>query len=95
MIGQGQISWLWQSESLLGHYVVEVLARDFLVVGASPFKHLDELLLVHGLAELLSNSLDVVNVDESASIVVEQIEDLVDAGLNQIAKYLCLLVAKL
>ena len=45
-------------------------------------EHLDQLLLTHSLPQLLSHSLDVVNIDETGSIIVEQVEDLVDAALS-------------
>lgn len=84
-----------QSEGLLRHNVVEVLPGDLLVVGGCPLQHLNELILAHGLAQLLGHPLDVINVDVAGSVVVEQVEDLVDAVLRSVGLYLGLLVTQL
>ena len=67
------------SEGLLGHNVVEVLSGNVLAVGGGSLEHVLELLDAHGLSELLRDSLQVVEVDQTASVVIEEIENLIDS----------------
>ncbi len=70
------------SEGLLSHNIVEILARDLLVVGTGSLQHLDKLFLAHSFAKLLRHAFDIVNIDEAGAIVVEQVEYLVYAALR-------------
>jgi hypothetical protein len=71
-----------ESEGLLGHDVVEVLAGDLAAVGSSTLQHFLEFLDVHGLTELLGDAADVGGLDEASVVVVEEVEDLIDAVLR-------------
>ena len=79
---QKQIKNAPKSEGLFGHDVVEVLSTDFSAIGGSSLEHFFEFRHVHGLAEFLGHSLDVINVDEPSSVVIEQVEDFIDTVLN-------------
>ncbi len=46
-------------------------------------QHLLQLLDVHGLSKLLGHSADVVGVYAASVVIVEQVEDLVDAVLGR------------
>jgi hypothetical protein len=70
------------SEGLLRHYVVEVFARNLLIVRRGTIQHLDQLLLAHRLAQLLRHSFDIVYVDEAGTIVIKQVEYFVNAVLS-------------
>lgn len=73
----------WEgSEYFLSHYIVEVFASDLLAVAAGPLEHFLEFFETHGLPEFLGDSLEVVHVDALAHVVVEEVEDLVDAVLG-------------
>lgn len=72
-----------QSEGLFGHDVVEVLTGNLATVGGCPLQHLLQLLHVHGLAQLLSHAADVGRFDEASVVVVEKIENFVDAILRK------------
>lgn len=72
-----------QSEGLLGHDVVEVLARNLTTIRSCTLKHFLKLLHIHSLAKLLSNSTNVVGVDYSCMIIVEQVENFINAILNR------------
>lgn len=73
---------LRRSDGFFGHYVIEVFLCDFPSVAGSPLEHFLKLAGVHGLAQLLGNSLDVVNVDGSGPVVVEKVENTVDSSLS-------------
>jgi hypothetical protein len=45
-------------------------------------EHFFEFRDVHGLAQFFGHSFDVINVDEAGSVVIEQVEDFIDAVLN-------------
>lgn len=70
------------SEGLLGHDVVEVFTTDLAAVGSCPLQHLFEFLDIHGFSKFLGDSSDVVGVDVSCVVVIEKVEDLVDAILG-------------
>jgi 5'-deoxynucleotidase YfbR-like HD superfamily hydrolase len=72
-----------QSEGLLCHDVVEVLTGDLPPVRGSPLQHLFQFLDVHSLAQLLSHSPDVSRLDKACVVVVEQVENFVDAVLRK------------
>ena len=69
-------------EGLLGHDEVEVFESDFLSVAGCSLEHLLEFLGGHGLSEFLGDSAQVVDVDGAGLVVVEQVEDAVDALLG-------------
>jgi hypothetical protein len=48
---------------------------------------------VHGFTELLGDAADVVRVYDARMVVVEEVEDLVDAVLNYSQTYSAILVA--
>lgn len=70
------------SEGLLGHYVIEVLPANLTPVRSRSLQHLLQLLDIHRLAQLFRHPLDIVGVDHSGVVVVEEVEDLIDAVLN-------------
>lgn len=70
------------SEGLLGEDVVEVFPADLSAVGSRTLQHLLQFLHVHGLTQFLGNSADVDGVDLSGVVVVEEVEDAVDAVLG-------------
>jgi hypothetical protein len=72
----------YHSKALLRHDVVEVLPADLAPVAGGPLQHLLQLLHVHRLAQLLGHAPDVVGVDQPGVVVVEEVEDLVDAVLR-------------
>ena len=72
-----------ESESFLGHDVIEILTGDLSAIGGCPLKHFFKLLNIHGLAQFLGHPADVVGVDVAGVIVVEEIEDFVDAVLDR------------
>jgi hypothetical protein len=67
-----------KSKGLLGHDVIEVLARDLASIGGGSLQHLFKLLNSHSLSKFLCNSLDVVCIDGSCFIVIEKVEYFVD-----------------
>ncbi len=71
------------SEGLLGHDVVEILPRNLPPVRSRTLQHLLQLLDIHGLSQFLGHSADVVAVDAAGMVVVEQVENLVNAVLNK------------
>ena len=73
-----------RSEGFLGHYVVKVLSGDLSAVGGGSLQHFFQFLNVHCFSQFLGNSANVVGVYESRVVLVEKVEDLVDAVLNQI-----------
>ena len=77
------INDLQSSERFLRHYVIEILAGDLSAVAGRALQHLLEFLDVHGLAQFLGHPADVVGVYQPRVIVVEEVEDLVDAVLCQ------------
>ncbi len=72
------------SEGFLGHDVVEILTGNLSTVRCSSLKHFLKLLDVHCFSEFLSDAADIVGVDCSGVIVIEEIKDLVDSGLSNI-----------
>ena len=72
-----------ESESFLGHDVVEILPGYLSPVGCCSLKHFFEFLDIHGLAQFFGHSADVVGVDEAGVVVVEEVEDFVDAVLDR------------
>ena len=73
---------LSSSEGLLGHDEVEVLEGDLLTVGGSALKHFLQFLRAHGLAELLGDTAEVVQVDCGRLVVIEEVKDASDAFLG-------------
>ncbi len=76
--------FLFKSEGFLGHDVIKVLSGDFSSISGGSLQHLLQLGGVHGLTQLFSDSFNIVDIDEACSIVVEQVENLIDAVLNQL-----------
>jgi hypothetical protein len=81
-MNKGQIKAQMESEGFFGHDVIEILSTDFSTVGSSSLKHFFKFWDIHSFTELLGDSLDVINVDETSSVVVEKVEDLIDAVLS-------------
>jgi hypothetical protein len=80
-----KLAWInrVESEGLLGHDVVEVFSRNFSAIGSSSLEHFLQLLDVHGLPQLLGDSADVVGVDHTSVVVVEEVEDFINAVLSK------------
>ena len=74
------MKWWW-SECFFGHDAVEIFTGDLSSVTCCSLKHFFEFLDVHGLAEFFGNSTNIVRVDDSGVVVVEEVKDLVDAIL--------------
>lgn len=71
-----------KSEGFFGHDVVEIFSADLSSVGGGSLEHFFEFSNVHGLSQLLCDSLDVIDVDESSLIIVEQVEYFIDTVLK-------------
>ena len=71
-----------KSEGLFGHDVVEIFSADLSSVCCGSLEHFFEFSNVHGFTQFLGDSLDVINVDESGLVVVEQVEDFIDTVLK-------------
>ena len=69
----------FSGEGLLRHDEVEVIEANLLAVAGGTLEHFLEFIRTHGLAELLGHAAEVVNVDGSRAVVVEQIEDASDS----------------
>ena len=69
----------FSGEGLLRHDEVEVIEANLLAVAGGTLEHFLEFIRTHGLAELLGHAAEVVNVDGSRAVVVEQIEDACDS----------------
>ena len=72
----------WRSKGFFCHDVIEILSWNLSAIGCGTLKHFFELLDVHGFAQLLSYSTDVIGVDGTSVVIVEEIENFVDAVLN-------------
>ena len=70
-----------KSEGLFSHDVVKIFPWNFSSVSGSSLEHLFKFAHIHGLTKLLGHSLDVVDIDEPGSIVVEQVEYFIDTVL--------------
>lgn len=82
------------SEWFFSHDVVEVFLGDFTAVGGSPLEHFLELLQAHVFSQLLSHSLDIVHVNSSTSVIIEQVEYFVDALLSRSNRYFAFFVSE-
>jgi len=76
------LSEIIESIALFGHNVIKVFSGNFAAIGCGPLKHFLKLLDIHGFAQFLGNSSDVVGVDAARVIIVEKVEDLVDSVLR-------------
>ena len=72
---------LLRSKSLFAHDFIEIISGNFSSVGSSSLKHFLQFIDTHGLAQLLGNSLDIVYIDESCLIIIEQVKNLVNTIL--------------
>ena len=72
----------WRSKGFFCHDVIEILSWNLSAIRCGTLKHFFELLDVHGFAQLLSYSTDVIGVDGTSVVIVEEIENFVDAVLN-------------
>lgn len=70
------------SNGFFSHNVVEILSTDLSTIACCSLKHFLQFSGVHGFAELLSNSFDIVKVDASSFVIVEQGENLVNTSLE-------------
>jgi hypothetical protein len=73
---------MWISDSFLGHNVVEIFAGDFPAITCSSLKHFFQLAGIHGFSQLLCDSSDVIKVDGSGAIIIKEIKNSIDSGLN-------------
>lgn len=72
----------WRSKGFFRHNVVEVLSWDLSSVWCSTLQHLLQLLDIHGFSQLLGDSFNIIWVYWACVVVVEKIENLVDAVLS-------------
>lgn len=70
------------SESFFGHNVVEIFSWNFSSIRGSPLKHFFQLAVIHGLAQFLGDSLDIVDIDEASSVVIKEIKDFINSVLR-------------
>ena len=78
-----------RSESLFGHDIVEIISGNFSSVIGSSLQHLLQLGCIHSLTQFFSDSFDIVNIDKSSFIIIEQIKDFINTVLKLIE---CLLL---
>ncbi len=83
-----------RSESLFSHDVVEIFSRNLSSITGSSLQHFIELSGIHCLSQLLRDSFYVADINESSSIVIEKVKNLVDTVLKLIKCYSGLLITQ-
>ncbi len=78
-----QIKCKFKSECLFSHNVIKVFFRDLSTISRSSLKHLLKFVNTHSLSKLFSYSFNIINTDESSSIVIEKIENFINTSLNK------------
>jgi hypothetical protein len=67
------------SKGLLGHDEVEVLKADLVSVGGSTLEHFLQFFGAHSLSQLLGDASQIMDADGLWLVIVEQVENTVDA----------------
>lgn len=70
------------SEGFFSHYVVKIFSWDFSSIRGSSLEHLFQLLHIHGLAQFLWNSSNVIWVDHSWMVIIKKVENFIYSSLN-------------
>jgi hypothetical protein len=76
-----QIKRIFKSECFFSHNIVEVLFRDLSAISRSSLKHLLKFIKTHGLSKLFSYSFNIININETSSIIIKKIKNFINTSL--------------
>lgn len=75
-----------ESKGFFDHYIIKVFPGDFFAILSGPLDHFGELVVGEVLPQLISGLFQVVERNGVGLVLVEEVEDLVDAVLGVLDK---------